>query len=267
MRKFLIIILIILALIAGVIFVLKSDEADFKSSDLAPENSYFTENEKVNGLPENNLATSTNTEIHNAVSGDKLILFDVPFTAQAPFGNWEDDRQEHGCEEAVVLMAMRFVENRELTLEEAEREIIAISEYELKNYGNFHDTSAKDTVERILKGYFKYEKTEIRYNIGAEDIKEELKKGNLVITPVNGQKLGNPFYTPPGPIEHQILIIGYDSKTKEFITNDPGTKMGAGFRYKESILENALQDYPTGFKEPITDIIKAMIVVKPKYIL
>lgn len=192
----------------------------------------------------------------------EAILYEVPFTSQAPLGNWQDLRQENGCEEASAMMAMAWARGKgKFVPSEAEKEIIAIADYELEKYGDFHDTSAKDTAERIFKDYFKYGNVAVKYNIGAEDIKAELSKGNLVVVPMNGQKLKNPFYKPPGPIVHMIVVVGYDGAAKEFITNDPGTRHGEKYRYKEEILEGALRDYPTGFHEPVSEIKTAMIVV------
>ncbi len=195
-------------------------------------------------------------------SATQDVLLDVPFTPQAPFGNWSDIRQQSGCEEAAALMAMRWVKGKSLTLEEAEKEIIAISDFELKTYGHFHDTSAEDLVARIFKGYFKYNNVEVRYDIKATDIRSELDKGNLVLVPANGQKLNNPYYKAPGPLEHMLIIRGYDSKTGEFITNDSGTKKGELYRYSEDIVMEAIYDYPTGYHEPVNGIKKVMIVVK-----
>ncbi|MEK7123181.1 MAG: C39 family peptidase [Patescibacteria group bacterium] len=206
--------------------------------------------------------TPVESKIILKVKKPEVILFDVPFTAQAPFGNWSDDRQQDGCEEASALMAVRWARGLSLTLEEAEQEIIAISEFERITYGGYHDTSARDTAKRIIQGYFEYNNFEVKNTITARDIIAELKNGNLVIVPVNGRKMGNPYYTPPGPIEHQLVIIGYDKKADEFIANDPGTRRGKGFRYATSVLENALQNYLTGYKEPITTIEKNMIVIK-----
>lgn len=201
------------------------------------------------------------TPIHN-YQDKTVILQDVPFTPQAPLGNWQDMRQENGCEEASAMMAMAWVRGKgKFAPAEAEKEIVALADYELEKYGDFHDTSAKDTAIRIFNDYFNYDNIEVKYNVDAKDIKGELVKGNLVVVPVNGQKLKNPFYKPPGPIEHMIVIVGYDNDKKEFITNDPGTKRGEKYRYKEEILEGALQDYPTGFHEPILEIKAAMIVI------
>lgn len=190
------------------------------------------------------------------------ILLGVPFICQAPFGQWDEPVFQNACEEASILMAMRWVENKSLTKEEATKEIIAISDFELKNYGHFIDHSAADTGQ-LIKDYFEYENVEVQFNISAEDIKSELVQGNLVIAPVNGQKIGNPFYTPPGPLRHMVVIIGYNFQTKEFITNDAGTRRGQNYRYPENVLEQALQDYLTGDHEPISQIKKAMIVVRP----
>ena len=35
------------------------------------------------------------------------LLLEVPFTSQAPFGNWDEPYQE-ACEEAVMLMLMHY---------------------------------------------------------------------------------------------------------------------------------------------------------------
>lgn len=191
----------------------------------------------------------------------QTILFNVPFTPQAPFGDWKDERQQDGCEEASSLMAMRWVNGQSLTRSDALREILAISEYERLKYGDFHDTSAEDTAKRIFRGYFRYDGVAVKHDIKTADIIGELVKGNLVVTPVNGQKLGNPFFTQPGPYRHMLVMRGWDPKKKEFIVNDPGTKRGEGYRYQEHVIQNALMDYETGHKVPVVEGRTAMIVV------
>ncbi|MEK7494233.1 MAG: C39 family peptidase [Patescibacteria group bacterium] len=208
--------------------------------------------------------TSTEAVVSDELFGVpalKQVLLDVPFTVQAPFGGWADARQDYGCEEAAILMAMHWVWDKSLSAAQAEQEIIAISEFEKEQYGDFHDTSAQDTL-KVMKAYFKYENAFVKYDIDAQDIKAELASGNVVIVPIDGTKVGNPYYTPPGPPKHKIIIRGYNDATQEFITNDSGTKRGEGYRYKYEILENALVDYPTGINEPIIDARTAMIVVQ-----
>lgn len=174
-----------------------------------------------------------------------LVLLNVPFTAQAPFGDWSDPRQQDACEEASIIMAMAWVRNKGFTLQEALQSIIEMAEWELANYGFYQDTSATDTA-KLIKDYFGYTNTEVRKGINANDILAELEKGNLVIVPTNGQRLGNPNFTDGGPPVHMIVVKGYDYNTGEFITNDPGTRKGENYRYSTFVLNDALQDYPTG---------------------
>lgn len=197
-----------------------------------------------------------------AIVQDRNILFNVPFASQAPLGNWDDPVFQNGCEEASVFMAMLWVEGKQTTAKDVEKAILALSNFEQKKYGNFLDTSAADTA-RLIQDYFGYQNVSVKSNINIDDIKTELWDGNLVIVPVNGRKLKNPFYTPPGPERHMLVIIGYDSQNKTFITNDPGTRRGKTFQYPEHVLGEALRDYETGYHEPIKEIKKVMIVVEP----
>lgn len=188
----------------------------------------------------------------------------VPFTAQAPTGNWKDMAFQNACEEASILMAMRWAQGKldPIAPNEALREIQALIDWQKEKYGHWHDRSTADTAQ-LIKDYFGYNGVEVKKNITVADIKGELKGGNIVIVPANGQKLANPFYTPPGPLKHMLVIKGYDQQANQFITNDPGTRRGEGWRYNEQVLITAIRDYPTGYQEPIAEGKKVMIVVIP----
>ena len=193
----------------------------------------------------------------------KLIHLTVPFTSQSPFAQWSDPRQQDACEEASALMAMKWVKEESIASKEsALREILAISAYQTSNFGNFHDTSAADTVERIFKGYYNYSNVKSINNITVQDIITALQDGEMVITPMNGRALNNPHFTPPGPERHMIVIIGYDLDTNEFITNDPGIAQGKDYRYPVDVFYKAIRDYPTGDHLPIVGEKKNMIVIK-----
>ncbi len=197
-----------------------------------------------------------------AVVGHGIIKFKVPFTAQAPFGEWSDPRQQDACEEASVLMAVSWARGETFTLQQAKEKILAMADWEQKKYDNYQDTSARDTVERFFKEYYNYQQAWVVENIKLPDIINQLEQGNLVIVPANGQALHNPFFTAPGPVEHMLLIIGYDYGTKEFITNEAGTRHGQDYRYGQDVLYAAIRDYPTGHHAPIVGIQKTMIVVQ-----
>lgn len=200
------------------------------------------------------------TENNDVLKGSSLLK--VPFTVQAPYGDWGNPVFQNGCEEAAVFMAMLWVEGRVTTPSQAEKAILALANFEQKNYGNFIDSSAADTM-RLMRDYFGYNNVFLKSNINKDDIKAELADGNLVIVPVNGQMLRNPYYKPPGPLQHMVIVRGYNAARKTFITNDPGTKRGEAFQYPEDRLEDALQDYRSGNHLPILAINKVMIVVRP----
>ncbi|MDO8592801.1 MAG: C39 family peptidase [bacterium] len=191
----------------------------------------------------------------------KVLIDNVPFTSQAPFGGWNDQRQQDGCEESSALMAVKWARGQNLTKAEALKEITGLSDWLLKKYGEYRDISAENTVDWIFKDYFKYNKITLVHDITANDIIAELAKGNLIITPMNGQIMHNPNYKAPGPPRHMIVIRGYDPGTKQFITNDPGTRNGELYLYDDAVLFEAIRDYPTGYHEIINQIEKNMIVI------
>jgi len=192
----------------------------------------------------------------------KTVLLDIPFTSQAPSAQWNDTHFQDGCEEASCLMIDKWIKQEQLTPSIAKKVILKITEFEELNYNNFIDTSAQDTAKIILKEYFNYQEVEVKKNVSLEDIKQEIFKGNAIIAPMNGQKLKNIYFTPPGPERHMLVIKGYDIETGEFITNDPGTKRGEGYRYEEKLFYEAICDYPTGNHVPIKEIKKNIILIK-----
>lgn len=189
-------------------------------------------------------------------------LLGVPFLSQAPFGDWQDPRQQDGCEEASVIMAMAWARGRTFNREDGLEKIFVLAAFQEENYGTYHDTSVADTIERLFFGYYDYPGASIREDITIADIKDELRRGRLIIVPADGQALGNPHFTAPGPERHMLVIKGYAPDKREFITNDPGTRNGESYRYAEAVLYNAVRDYPTGDHEPITAARKNMIVVE-----
>jgi hypothetical protein len=201
---------------------------------------------------------------HLGIAGEagSSAVMDVPFVAQAPYGDWKDLRQEEGCEETSTLMAVRWAEGRGVTRDEALADILAMADQQTRRFGYFHDTSAADTVERLFKDYFGFRGTELRYDVGTDDLAASLAAGKLIVLPVNGLKLDNPNFSPPGPRRHMIVIAGYDAATDEFISHDPGTRRGAGYRYSRSVLDAAMEDYVSGVYAPIDEHRTAMIAVE-----
>ncbi len=183
------------------------------------------------------------------------INLPVPFSPQAPFANWDMPYQE-ACEEASAIMAAKYFKNKPLNAEIMDREILDLVDWQNEHFGYYEDTTAREVVT-ILEEYFGLN-AYLNAEVETERIKYELSQGNLIIIPAAGQMLGNPYFSGDGPPYHMLLIRGYDGN--EFITNDPGTKRGEGFRYKYNTLLNAIHDW-TGSKETIREGRKVMIIV------
>ena len=190
----------------------------------------------------------------------------VPFTPQAPTGNWDDPRQQDACEEAAALMAMAWVRGeKSLPAAAAEAEILKIADYTQNKYGESRDLYVTDVVTQIFYDYFDYDNVCILYEATPEKLEKYLRAGHLILAPTNGQALANPYFTPPGPENHLLVLKDYDAVTSEFITNDPGTKRGANYRYDRDLLFKAIRAYPTGFHLPHSAVVeKTVIVVKKK---
>lgn len=189
------------------------------------------------------------------------VFLSVPFLCQAPHGNWKQPWQD-ACEEAAVLMAIHYVRDYPLDKDSGNQELLGMVNYQEKRWGGHHDLTAKQAA-KLIKEYYKYDRIKVLYDIRVEDIKKELAAGNVVIAPMAGRLLGNPYYTPPGPAYHYMLFKGYDDEKGEFITNDAGTRRGRDYRYKYGVAYNAIHDW-AGSKETIAQGRKAMIVVKSK---
>jgi hypothetical protein len=220
--------------------------------------------QSVTAEVQDTIDTNDKTIIPNDTpTNTKLLLLQqiVPFTSQAPYADWEDLRHQDGCEEAAAIMAIYWARNKELSRYEANKTIEALADWELEQYGSFNDTSAQDTVLRIINGYFEYEAAAIQNNITNQDIINALQQDKLILAPTNGQALDNPYFTSPSPLTHMLVITGYDEATNEFITNDPGTKRGENYRYNAEVLFNAINDYPTGDHESISQIKKDIIII------
>jgi hypothetical protein len=186
----------------------------------------------------------------------------VPFTSQAPLGEWSQSAFQDGCEEASALMAYLWRSGKRLTPGEAERQLLAMARFQEGIIGHGVDTDPEDTKTLLLDRYFGIGDAVVRSDFTLEELRRATGEG-LVIVPTNGRALGNPNFTPPGPLQHMLVVTGYDALTKEFVTNDPGTRRGEGYRYAENILYAAIREYPSGEHAPIVSERKTMIIIPP----
>jgi len=185
------------------------------------------------------------------------VLIKVPFTSQAPFANW-DAYHEEACEEAAIVMVKYYLDKKPLSKEDADREIMALIDFEIKNYGSYIDSDAQQMVD-MSERFYNITNMKVVYDFQKEDIKKYLALGKPIIAPAAGRLLGNPNFTYPGPLYHALVLTGYDGDW--IITNDSGTRKGQDYRYKLDILYNAIHDFP-GDKNKIEEGRKAMIVLE-----
>lgn len=168
------------------------------------------------------------------------VNWPVPFAPQAPYAVW-DELHNEACEEASMIMADAYFKGKPLGLHLMEQGILNLVKWQTQN-GYTVDVTAEEVVA-ILRDYFQLPARLLPNPTGAV-IRAELDAGRLVIVPAAGRRLGNPYYRRPGPLYHMLVIRGYDARTGEFITNDPGTKRGEGYRYREQVLLSANHDWP-----------------------
>ncbi len=189
-----------------------------------------------------------------------FLISDVPFTVQAPSGQWGDPIFQDACEEASIIMAETWIRNGVLAKLEVTEEIGQLVVWQKKIFGHSIDTSITDT-ERMLREYYGVADASVQTDVTLDDIKRALFSDRIVIVPTDGRKLKNPNFTQPGPPRHMLVIIGYDTLAGEFIANDPGTRRGEGYRYPEATLYDAILDYPTGRHAEATSTDKVMLTV------
>ena len=190
--------------------------------------------------------------------GPVSLNLPIPFTSQAPTGNWDQVHNED-CEEATALMANAYLTgNTSLTLPagKVDAEMTNLNNWEDNHFGYHLDTTAEETAQ-MIEGYYGLQ-AQVYDGYTLQDIKDQLNLHHVVILAVNGQIVGNPNYTQPGPIYHMLVIRGYTPAG--LISNDSGTRRGQNYPYTFDILHNAGADWDHN-TNTIDQTKKVMIVV------
>ena len=186
------------------------------------------------------------------------VFHDVPFSPQAPYGDWRTPYDE-ACEETSVAMAMAWVAGRNtLSPHDADEVIRWLVAYEQYHFGYHEDTAVRETLKLITHSY-RYPYARIT-SASSDALRRELGRGNIVLLPVAGELLANPYYGMPPPY-HMVVVVGYDDAPGEFIIHDPGTRRGRNFRYPYETVETATHDW-TGSDDSVAFGAKRMIVVE-----
>jgi len=183
----------------------------------------------------------------------------VPFTSQAPLVNW-DVLHEDTCEEAAIYMVNAFYEGwsaGKIDPDQAEVDLLKIVDYEKALFGFFESTTATQ-IAVLAEQMYGYEKVEVIENPTVGDLKNHLVAGRPVIVPTAGRMLGNPNFTGEGPLYHAVVLKGYTETT--FVTNDPGTRLGADYQYDFDTIMRAMHDWNGG---DVENGAKVVVVIYP----
>lgn len=227
----------------------KISPKEFPSNEVEGQNQKLPETKESDAAKDYDLGQFVN----NPVKEEKQVLreiktevdLSVPFIVQAPFAEW-DDLHNEACEEAALIIANAWLNDKELTKEQAEKQILDLVDWQEKNWGGHYDLNVSETV-RLANQYFGMERIYFTKVNDIDDVKYELSKGNIVIVPTAGRLLKNQYYRQPGPPYHMVVVKGYDKK--EIITNDPGTQKGADFAYSYDNFFQAIHDWPFSLEQ------------------
>lgn len=252
MKRYLLLTILAIILTIGFIFVFglfSHPVTAPKSEEVDPEGSVKPENTALEAEVNPNPAT-VKDESYSKPEKTPRPIGDVPFTVQAPGAAWDDPTLQDGCEEASLLMAMAWLRSEALPGPDAVADTIhALVAFEKERFGHHEDISLPE-LATVMREYFDHEDIRILESVTIEHITTEIRNGNLVLAPAYGRALRNPYFTPPGPITHMLVLIGYDPESREFVVNDPGTVRGASYRYDEDVLYEAIWAYPSGPTHP-----------------
>jgi len=180
---------------------------------------------------------------------------DMAFARQAPFGDWENPFYQDGCEEASLVIVKKFFDGQPLDEAIMKTELDAVESWELARFG-YNLSVDTEEVAIMAREYYQLD-VEISDEVTVERIKRELVAGNLIILPLLGREINNPNFTAPGPLYHMLVVRGY--ARDQFITNDPGTRLGKGYKYPYDVLINATRDWNGG---DISNGERLMLIVK-----
>ncbi|MFA5047799.1 MAG: C39 family peptidase [Patescibacteria group bacterium] len=192
-------------------------------------------------------STSTKPVKKSFMVPEKLEL-PVAFSQQAPFANW-DVVHEETCEEASMIMSARYFNQQKLDEQIMEQELQKLLKWEADR-GYEADLTADQTA-KILQNYFDL-RARVSTIVTVDQIRYELANNNLILVPAAGRELNNPNFKRPGPIYHMLIVKGYNDS--EFITNDPGTRKGNGWRYKQEQFLQAIHGWGNDWvKDSVTE--------------
>ncbi|HUY73074.1 MAG TPA: C39 family peptidase [Candidatus Dormibacteraeota bacterium] len=171
------------------------------------------------------------------------VLLPVPFTPQAPLGNWA--ARQHTCEEASLVMVDRYLRGDHsgglIDPRTADAAINQITAWK---------PAVDLTIEQV--GEVANKNLGWAYQVVPADrlsMKQQLALGRPLIVGVRTHGLGNPNYPgysthfeqPGWSVSHYLVVTGYD-QADTYVLNDPGLTRGHGYHISFDQLMHAIDD-------------------------
>jgi len=240
---------------------------DFENEDIIEDQVSYEQNWDISSQIETSEVLETISDIEEEILPTEetqlqelpeSVNLDVTFYSQAPDGDWSLPWKE-ACEEASIIQAYYYVQERELSKELFKQEILTMVELENDILGKNIDTSVAETA-KVLQSYYDYIDFEIVDNPSIDDLKQTLAEWHPIVAPFAGRELGNIYYSNGGPRYHMLVITGYDENV--FFTNDVGTSRGKNYSYSHDTIMNALHDLVPEGEWNIEDGEKRVLILK-----
>jgi hypothetical protein len=166
----------------------------------------------------------------------------VPFTVQAPFGNWDAAHEEY-CEAAAVYMVGKYFQgDREAKVPPAtaDKDMGEVVAFERASYS--HINLPLTEMAQVANHFYGLKGDVVPLDFPT--IQRQVSQGVPVIIPVmtHGGPAGriNPGYGAES-VYHVIVVVGYDAGQGIVYTNDPGLSTGQALTYSWSTLQTAIQ--------------------------
>ena len=168
----------------------------------------------------------------------KYLIENFPFQSQAPLANW-DELHNEACEEASLALDYYYLNHKELTSAEMDKQILALVAFQEKAGAKQQNLPVAEAL-KLAQNFYKID-GQVVADATIADMKQEISQNHPVIVPTAGRLLGNPNFRRPGPVYHMLVVIGYDQS--DIIVQDVGTHNGDHYRYNQKIFANAWHDW------------------------
>ena len=213
-------------------------------------------------LPTPSPANPTNSSSPTPTSFPAKHLIKTTFIPQAPQQNWDQPWQD-ACEEAALLTVAFYYQNQHPDQEEIVSSILDMVDYQTSQ--GFKKDVNIDQMALIATDYL-HLKSQIILQPTLTKIKDYLIQNIPVIIPANGKQLfaENRHFNDGGPYYHNLVILGYDDKKKQFTVHDVGTRHGAYFKYSYRLLMDSIHDFPPSERKQDINLgdKKALVLLK-----